>query len=235
MKRNDLRKWLVLGGLLAFVGLAAADYNVQDKGTYYNNASTGLRTTSSGHLTTQEQDPAMDANLTFASIINNSALAAGAADSSIVLDTHRMRLGTLLFKIVPGTGNPGITRLAVQIRVHLYGSADSSNTFAIYRDLGGDGLARASGAGADTSAGGHYITGSATVAWSGEFVVAANNNRNARGSLLATTPFYYPSGIAVPLQSYYGRDIYAPYISVRIRSIAGPTCAVTVHLVGSPL
>jgi hypothetical protein len=55
MNRN-LRKWLVLGGLLAFVGTAKADFNVQDKGTYYNNASTGLKTDASGNLATSDFD-----------------------------------------------------------------------------------------------------------------------------------------------------------------------------------
>ena len=179
----------------------------------------------------------MDANLTFNSIIDPSTLAAGAADSSAVLDTHRMRLGTLLFKVVPGTGVSTHYRLAVQVRIHLNGADDSLSTFSVMRDFGGDGLARASTAGADTSAGGHYITGSATVPWSGEFVVSAARNRNAPGSGVAAVAFSYPSGIAVPLSNFYGRDIWAPYISVRVRNISSGAFSgvVTVHLVGSPL
>jgi hypothetical protein len=56
MKRKNLRKWLVLGGLLAFVSVANADFNVQDKGTYYNNASTGLKTDVNGNLATNDFD-----------------------------------------------------------------------------------------------------------------------------------------------------------------------------------
>lgn len=233
---RTLRKWLVLTGLLGLAAVASADFNVQDRGSYYANAPSGQRTTSAGAQLTNEADPAMDANLTFENIIGPVSLASGAADSSIILDTHRMRLGTLLLKITPGTGVGTHTRLAVQIRTHLNAVDDSSSTFAIYSMFGKDQTAIGSAA-LDSLSGGHYVTGSASVMWSGEFVVAGARNRNEpnTGTPVAAVAFSYPNGIGIPLQSIYGRDFYAPYISVRIRNLVGPTAVVTAHLVGTPL
>ncbi len=215
-------------------GRAFADNNVIDHGTYLANGATGAKVDANGSALTSESAPAMDANLTFANVIQNSSLAVGAADSSAVLDTHRMRLGVLLFKIVPSTGTGVITRLAVEVRLHLNGASDSSSTFPIYLDAFNAGLARASGA-ADTAGAGHFITGSATALYSGEFSVGANSGRNAPGNAVAAVAWTYPNGIAIPLSNLYGREVWAPYISVRVRNMVGPTCAVTVSLVGTPL
>jgi hypothetical protein len=76
--------------------------------------------------------------------------------------------------------------------------------------------------------------------------VLVSAKRNAHGNSVAINghTFYYPSGIAIPLQSLFGRDLYSPYTSVRVRvmrvqkgaaNLATGTCAVTVHLVGTPL
>lgn len=230
---RKMTKWLVLGGLLALAGMAYADFNVQNKGSYFNNASTGARTTAAGHATVAESDPPMDANLTFTNIMS-ATLAAGAADSSSVLDTHRMRLGTLLIKGVPAGGTGTHTRLAIQIRTHLAGQDDSSSTFVIYLNPGKNAPAIASGS-ADTVGTGHELTGSATAAWSGEFDVAFARNRNAPGSLAAAVAYSYPSGIAIPLTNIFGMPIYSEFTSIRIRNLVGPTITFTAHLIGTPL
>ena len=254
-------KWTVVCVLLLFaVAVAVADYNVQNKGSYYNNAPTGLRTNSTGSLLTQEVAPAMDANLTFSSIINNtSGLALAGADSSEILDTRRMRLGTLLLKgYVSGTGTVDTTvvlRLGIQIRTHLNGGSDSSSTFAIYQ-YGTVPANVATAAAADTSQQGHIYAGlpltainttpSAITAWSGEATVLVSAKRNAHGNSIAINghTYYYPSGIAISLESLFGRAIYSPYTSVRVRlmtaqkgaaGLATATFIYQMHLVGTPL
>lgn len=230
-----LRKVLVwVMGALIVSAVAFAAGNATLMGNYYQNATNGSKVDVNGNAYVVESYPAMDANMTYQAIIQNTALAAGSADSSAILDTHRMRLGMLLFKITPGTGNPGITRLAVQVRCHLNGLSDSSSTFAVYLNGGKDTPAIGVGA-VDTSNAGHQVTGSATAPWSGEFVVTANNNRNSPVNNVAATVFSYPNGIAVPLNNLFGREVWSPYTSVRVRVISGNTSAVTVSLVGTPL
>lgn len=214
----------------------------------------------SSNLKTAEQFPAMDANLTFSNITPQASLTIGAAESSAVLDTHRMRLGMLFIKpIVNGTGavdTTTIVRLIVQIRTHLNGVDDSMSTAAIYNygyvpAMNGT----AAAAVADTSVQGHLYSGvpitaqaatpSANTAWSGEFTVLISGKRNAHGSGAGGFDvnghtFYYPNAIAIPISSLFGRDVYSPYTSVRIRnggankpSTAAVTCRVSI--VGTPL
>lgn len=253
---KKLKGWLVLGGLVLLVGAALADFNVRDHSTHKQNASTGQRVTEDGHLTTEEQAPEMDANLTFTNIIGTTTLTAAAAtnaDSSAVLDTHRMRLGMLLIKATPtsvtGADSLGIVRLGVQVRTHLQGASDSSSTFPIYwygrSDLGG--VAAASQI--DTSATGQIfnavnLAASANSAHSGEFVTYVAINRLGPGTSvvgsLGQRPYFWPNGIAIPLQNFQGREIYSPFTSVRIRNLGtvGPanrSIIVTAHLVGTPL
>ena len=188
---------------------------------------------SDGYAKMVQKNPAMDANLTFASIIS-STITAASADSSAILDTHRMRLGMLLIKANPSGGGTGtINRLAIQIRVHLNGQSDTSSTFAIYQ-YGATAVATA-GALPDTIAFGHLVSGSTTTPWSGEFDIMATADRSGPVTGGSTNDFRSPTGIAIPLQSLFGRDSWAPYVSVRVRNITGPSCAVTVHLVGTPL
>ena len=259
-----MKSWkprMALVGLLLLVAVfASADYNARDNATHYQNASTGLRVTSLGHLTTVEQDPAMDGNLTFASIISNSGLAFGAADSSAILDTHRIRLGMLLIKPVPGgagtVDTATVARLIFQVRTHLNGQADSSSTFALYSYGKNDMGASAASAQTDTTQQGHIVDGvpltaqlatpSAQTAWSGEFTVLVSGKRSAHGNSIAINghTYYYPNGIAIPLSSILGREVWSPYTSVRVRvaaiykagvPVATGTVAVGVHLVGTPL
>lgn len=239
-----MKKILLALGLLAAVagavsisgnaGAQTAGTNTVERNGYYFNATTGAKTNESGSQHVTETNPDRDANLTFSSIISNTALASGAGDSSAVLDTHDMRLGMLLFKITPSTGTGTLTRLAVQVRVHLNGGSDSTATFPIYFNAFKDAPAVVSAA-VDTANSGHQLVGSATAPWSGEFVVTASSGRNSPGSAVAATVWSYPNGIAIPLNNIFGREVYAPYISVRVRNIVGPTAAVTVHLVGTPL
>ena len=243
-----LRTLLPLGliaGLLV-ASFSRADYNVLDKGTHYQGAQ-GQRVTSTGHATTQEADPAMDGNLTFSSIISTASIAAGAADSSAILDTHRVRLGMLYVDCTPilagGWADSLISiRLSIQVRSHLNGQADSASTFAVYpygrTDIGSQATTASQ---TDTTVTGHLLdlnnhAASAARAPSGEFVVVVAANRVAGG----WRTFTYPRGIAIPLQSIFGRDPYSPYTSIRVRNLgngaaANRACKLAVHLVGTPL
>jgi hypothetical protein len=195
----------------------------------------------------------MDGNLTFSSIIGGITLAIGGADSSGILDTHRMRLGTLLIKATPtsvtGADSLSTIRLGVQVRTHLNGLADSSNTFAFYMYGRSDQGGVAAASQIDTSAVGQIfnavnLAASANTVYSGEFVVYVQVSRLGPGTSAVGTmgqrTFSYPNGMAIPLQSIFGRDIFSPYTSIRIRNLGviGPTARsviVTAHLVGTPL
>jgi hypothetical protein len=217
---------------------------------------------SNGNQKVAEAFPLSDQNLTFASIISNASLALGAADSSAILDTHRMRLGMLLIKASNGTttgtaDTTVTTRIAIQIRTHLNGGSDSASTFPIYLYGRSDVGAVVTSAGqTDTTSQGHLIDGkpitavlatpSANSPWSGEYTVVIENKRFAHASSIDVNghTFYYPSGIAIPLSSIFGRDIYSPYTSVRVRvmtvmkagaNFATQGLAITMHLVGTPL
>ena len=252
--KNRLKLVLALGAMVALAGVAQADFNVLDKTTWYQNGANGARVTSAGHATVEEQSPAMDANLTFTNIISNASLAPGAADSSTVQDTHRMRIGMLLIKCTPlnvtGADSLGLSRIAVQVRVHLTSAADDSmNTFVIYPYARSDQGAVAAASQVDTVMAGQTfnavnLAASVNTAQSGETVVAIAMNRigpgtSALGSLGQRT-FAYPNGIALPLSSVFGRDIYSPYTSIRVRNLGGSGAAnrsvkITVSMVGSPL
>lgn len=234
MKRSLRIAMPCLLALILAAGPALAANDVREVNDHYEKASTGAKTDSYGNAHTREITPLSDQNLTFTSIIDRSPsstiLTLGAADSSAVLDTHRMRLGSLLLKVTPSTGANTVVRLAVQIRTHLGGLSDSSSVFPVYLYS----LAPVA-AGIDSSNTGHLTTGSASAAWSGEFVVTVNGNRNSPGSAVAATAFSYPNGLLLPLQSDGGREFYSPWTSVRIRILSGPSCYVTAHLIGAPL
>jgi hypothetical protein len=208
-----------------------------------------IRTDASGNVKVVETYPAMDAGFTLPSLIASASIAGAASDSCQPQDTRRMRLGMLLIKATPtGSDTTGVVRLIFQVRTHLNGQVDSSSTFAIYQygyapSMNGT----AAAATPDTSVQGQlykgvpvtgvFATPSANTAWSGEFTVLVQAIRNAHGNSIAVGghTFYYPSGIAISLASLFGRDIYSPYTSIRVRNASTQACAVTVSLVGTPL
>jgi hypothetical protein len=186
---------------------------------------------SSGRIYTLEQNPAMDANLTL-NVLTNAALAVGVADSNAApLDTHRMRLGMLCIKASPSTGAGNINRFAISMRLQLNGNTDSLSTMCIYPY--GQSTMGVSATGADTTDCGHLLAGSTSAPWSGEFVVTYDRNRVGPNGSSAL--FFYPNGMAIPLANFFGRDVYSPSTTFRIRNLSGPTCAVTLTLVGTPL
>jgi len=198
--------------------------------------------------------------------VSKPYLAVGSADSCPPQDTHRMRLGMLLIKAwVPNTGGSAadtttIVRIAIQIRTHLEGQVDSSSVFPVYlygKSEQGTSVAAASQV--DTTVSGHIInapggypaakfstaSGVPVPSWnafSGEYVVTISSNRNAHGSTVSANQagYYFPNGIAIPLTSLFGRELYSPSTSIRARvlsSTLGSTgsVSITMHLIGTPL
>lgn len=238
-----MKKILLALGLLAAVAAVGwaqtSGTNTVSRNGYYFNATTGNQTNANGEILTQ--DNLWSRSFTLTNLIadgglaGTSTLAAAAADSCSPQDTRHMRLGGIVIKCVPVGGGTGlITRLAVQVRTHLNGVADSVNTAPIFF-YGNAPVMTATTAVADTSGQGHLFTGSSTVPWSGEFVVTVNGVRNAPGSAVAATLFSYPNAIYIPLSNLWGRDIYSPWTSIRVRNVTGPACQVYVSLVGTPL
>lgn len=235
--------------LLVVAASASGDsntYNYQGSGPYFNPKS-GQIVDATGNAKVVDAFPNRDQNFTFSNIINNSSLAAGAGDSSAILDTHQMRVGMLLIKCTGITGLSGVDttgaktiRLAVQVRTHLDGGSDSLSTFVVY-PYGSTGMGVTAGASPDSSVTGHLAGGglgtTANIPWSGEQVVQFMATRQARnnGQVVSRQVWYYPNGIAIPLSSFFGRDFYSPYTSVRVVNLTAPTVKVSVSLVGSPL
>ena len=236
--KNRLKLVLALGAMVALAGVAQADFNVLDKTTWYQNGANGARVTSTGHATVTEQNPAMDANLTFApeQCITNASLAVGSGDSSVVLDTHRMRLGSVFIKCTQSAlGVNRITRLAISFRGHLNGQDDSTSTFPLFMYGRSDMGVTAIASQLDTTSSGHLVTGSASNPWSGEYVIVIDHTRDSPANSVAATAFQYPNGLWIPLSSLFGRDVYSPYTSIRVRNLSGPTVSVQVSLIGTPL
>ena len=140
-------------------------------------------------------------------------------------------------------------RLIVQIRTHRGGVDDSLHTYGIY-EYGAVPLMNATTLVSDTSVVGHIykavpITGilatpSSNTAWSGEFVVLVSRNRVGPGAggqdvAMGGRTYTYPNSIAIPLNSIFGREIYSPYTSIRIRNASTTTCTVSYYLTGTPL
>ena len=165
----------------------------------------------------------------------------GANGLGSIIDTHGYRHLTLLMKVWTinhrAANFKNDLRLAVQVRTHINGLDDSLSTFANYPfGVGAAGVGTGAVAKGDTLTTGHISTGSANLPWSGEFVVNVANNRSAPtgGGPVA---FSYPNGIAIPLNSLFGRDFWAPGISVRVRILDTDSWkwGGSVHLMGTAL
>lgn len=257
-----MRKILVALGLLAVMaavaGAQTAGTNTQARGGHYFNATTGQQTTANGEVLSEDnlytKGFANTNIIARGGLAGTTTIAAAGADSSSVLDTRLMRLGMLCIKAIPANAADLDTTTAVklvfQIRTHLNGVSDSVNTFAIYQygkaPIMNEVTAGAATA-ADTSTIGHLYkavpltattaTPSVNSAWSGEFTVIISRSRTAVGSSVAINgrTFYYPSGIAISLSSLFGRDVYSPWTSIRVRNASATSCDVYVSLIGTPL
>lgn len=200
-----------------------------------------MRINSSGTLSTQESAPIQDQDGLFEAIINNATIGPGVADSSQIMDTHALRHMKLLIKATvlnwAVADSAKTMRFVFQVRTHLNGLSDSNSVFAEYQ-YGNVVAQTTSATGVDSTNVGHLLSGHAALQWSGEFAVTIEYNRNAHGSSRDATGelFYYPSGIALSLDSVFGREFWSPYTSIRVRNITpGISAKLQVHLIGTPL
>lgn len=181
--------------------------------------------------------------ITKPSIIVNASLAAGAGDTSQVLDVHTARHMKLLIKATPlGAGADTITviRLIFQFRECWNAQVDSMSLFPeySYAQVAGPGI---SATAADTAAAGHLFGGNDFTPWSGEYDVYISSKRSAHASSVAVNghTWYYPNGISLPLDSVFGREARFNQLQVRVRNGSsaasaggGKAVSLTVHLLG---
>lgn len=123
---------LALAGaaLLAWVGLALADYNVIDQGTYYKNAQSGAKVDATGNGLVTEASKDRD-NWRLIPLLNNQLGASG----TTMVDSVTTPVATYDFSrmnlLLRGNFDSLSTevRIAVQIRGHYSQSTDTSSTF----------------------------------------------------------------------------------------------------------
>lgn len=186
------------------------------------------------------QDAPSGISQSASAIISNASLAYNAGDSSSVLPVGNLKHMKLLLKAVPAAAGDNDTThttwLAFQIRTHLNGASDSNSVFVEYPQ--GVTSVGVSVAAQDSFKTGHLAKGgrggTAGIPWAGEFLVAVQHVRKAHGSSIAVNghDWYYPNGIAIPLDSVFGREFVADNMSVRVRNLTSVACGVTVNLVG---
>ena len=201
----------------------------------FQNADTSfkwVRVSTTGGLSVYDEDRDRDKVTLWQNIMSGTNMATTGSDSSGVLNVAPYRYLKLLLKVTPRGNAAGVstTRLAIQFRECMNGLTDSSSAFPEYQYA--NMIAGQASGNADTLNFGHLVTGSATVAWSGEYVVSFTANRNAPGNSAAAVAWSYPNGIAIPLDSFYGRPARFNYLQVRIRNLTTVACDYQVHLLG---
>jgi len=200
-----------------------------------------LATTTTGGLVVSDEGRDRNASLGWTSIISNTAIGLGAADSSSVINTSALRHLMFCMKVVPASNATvdtiSIVRFAVQFRVHVNSQTDSASTFPVY--FYASSLLGQSATPNDTSLAGHLVHGTASIPWSGEYTLTFARNRVGVYNAIAATGFLfnYPSGVAIPLDGLFGRDVYFPNLSIRVRNMgpAAGNAQVVAWLNGSPL
>jgi hypothetical protein len=243
---------VALGALVLMVAVTAvADYNVLDKTTYKQNATSGQRVNNTGDLrvddVSRDRDnwvvtSLFDDTTSVADLIDTKSTAGQpyTAESSAVIPCGQYRRFTLCLRVVPAAGDTTSRfRYAVQIRKHSAAAADSASTFA-WQSWG----LLAPGATAPDDSTGHFGaavfwqgTGTATgaSAWSNERVFVFDSERGqsaASGSVGQS--FGWPGGYAIDLQDTRGQSFWAPYISVRIRCLSnGRTTINKARIIGT--
>lgn len=181
-------------------------------------------------LSTYDEDRDRDKILSgSAPLLTNTSLAIGAADSNATpLDVHTYSWLKLCIKGTPlaqgGNDTTSIVRLILQFRECLNNNTDSTSVFPEY---GWNTTLGAAVSGADTTLSGHLVRGNAGSPWSGEYVIEFNAKRNAVTSSISVNGrlFYYPNGIAIPLDVLVGHRARFKYLQVRARNAGNITTA----------
>lgn len=192
---------------------------------------------STGGLSTYDEDRDRDYVTTWENIIVSTSIAAGAGDSTDApINVGAYRYLKLLIKATPiGAAANTTVRLGLQFRECLNGvEDDTTSIFAEYLHGRSDQGVLAGTTGVDTTYSGHLVTGSATLPWSGEYVVTFNMNRSSPGDGVAATVWSYPNGVSIPLDNFFGRAARFKYLSIRVRNLnsSGPAVKLTMHMIG---
>jgi len=205
-------KWLVLGGLTLFAAVALADYNVQDHGTHYQNASTGLRTNSTGSIMVDGSSTGPESQVSGWIALINDTTAVGMADSSAVQTQYANYIihGLLIRSTPPAGAALPFTRVALSIRTHLNELADSVSTAPV---------AFRRGNGAQTTAGDSLTYGRATAPTSvveeDEEIIVNLIRADAGATKWATGVQKY-----IPVMTANGGPVRLPNFSVRERILS---------------
>lgn len=231
---------LALAGaaLLAWVGLALADNNVINQGTYFKNAQSGAKTDAYGNAYVNEASkdrdnyqivPVCDDTLSNGGIVSASNLNVGSgmsfsAESSAVIPTYAFKKFTLLIRVVPAVNGAAdsnaVVRIAVQIRKHTDATGDTSSTFAWTSWAGSTNVTTAdsaSNAGPTLLASGASPNASEKV-FNFEIGRGRGNIRSRQAAAMS-----WPDGLAVDLIDSKGQWYWSPYTSVRVRVIGNST------------
>lgn len=227
-----MKKMLVALGLLAAIAVAAwaqtSGTNTVAQGTGYRNATTGANTDASGNALVSEAAKDRDSYLAPLSIFSGT-IAAGAADTTDIVDLSGYRTVALLVQVSSGAAATGsaIQRFAFHARYNLAGASDSLSLFSLPVVAQDSVYAHAA----------PFTPGVGTTAaacGSTEFPVTITTTGNAG---LASTASI-PQGRVVYLTLPQGAIGWPSRCSFRIRNIArtvANTPTVRVWVMGTPL
>lgn len=233
-----------LGALALFVSVAAwGDNNVLNKGSYFQNATTGQKVDANGNAylneAAKDRDnyvivPVCDDTLSngggvSASNANVGGAMAFTAESSLVIPTYMYHHFTLLMRVVPvfsAAADSAVTyRIAVQVRKHTDQTNDSSSTFAWTSWTNAALVATADSTG---NAGQTFMASGAFAGQSERTFVFVGARGRGNGNSRQAAAMSWPDGIAVDLIDSRGQWYWSPYTSIRVRIIgnsAGNTAA----------
>lgn len=216
MKRNLVSAALVAVAIATSVLPAAAQTSaagVVQRNGYYFNGTTGQRTTSDGHVSTYDTNAPQEVSLD-PTLIYTGTIAAGAADTTSIVDLSRYRTVALLVQ-VSGTSTNNWQRLAFHARYNLGGLSDSLSLFSLPVVVFDDSTSVSTAA--------TRVTGtSAGAIGAGEFPVTIVRTNDGATSSTASIP----QGKCVPLTIGGGARAWPSRCSFRIRNI-GRTLANT--------
>jgi len=208
MNAKTIRKWLILGGLLTAIGIAYADFNVQDKGSYYNNATTGQRTNAQGGLLVDTSPFGAEAQQSdWIQLISDTMAIGASQDSSQIQTSYRgyVLQGLSVRASCEAAAGVGFCRIAISVRTHINDLADSVNTVPVllYRNAVSVAL--------DSLAYGKNVAGSAVAPDEYEFIVTLY--RQATGSTKYIQRY-------VPLSDAIGNALRLKNFSVKARVLS---------------
>lgn len=232
-----MKKWLkVVGAVAVFLGVAASasgdsnTYNYQGSGPYFNTKN-GAVVDASGNAKVVDATPPYSLARTW-TVLDDKTLASAAADSCVPIALTG-KLYSITVKCVAtnfATATPPKVRLAISVRNHIAGLADSLNTSNFYP------LPLRAVVAGDTTTVGQTLAGGTSSPWSGEFVFQFDSARLGPNGTTALFP--YPNAVTYMFSSIYGTELYAQYASVRVRNLSitsAPSVRVWVWVTEVPL